>query len=135
MRAPQLKRLETGKGMFTVLTIDDDEGVLKLIATVLEKADYTCLQANNGADGLELAITHKPDLILLDDSLPMLPAREVSLELRSNSYTRHIPIIIFSAALNNHNPLYIQELNGDGLLPKPFRPAELLDLLDSYLRA
>jgi two-component system, OmpR family, phosphate regulon response regulator PhoB len=135
MRSPQLRRLETGKGMFTVLTIDDDEGILTLIATVLERADYTCLQANNGADGLELAMTHQPDLILLDDTLPVLPARDVSLELRSNSYTRHIPIIIFSAAMNSHNPLYIQELNGDGVLPKPFRPIELLDLLDSYLRA
>ena len=135
MRSPQLRRLETGKGMFTVLTIDDDEGILTLIATVLERADYTCLQANNGADGLELAMTRQPDLILLDDTLPVLPARDVSLELRSNSYTRHIPIIIFSAAMNSHNPLYIQELNGDGLLPKPFRPVELLDLLDSYLRA
>ncbi len=121
--------------MNTILTIDDDEGVLQLIKTVLEKANYNYLQANNGADGLELAVTYQPDLILLDDTLPLLPTHEVGLELRSNPYTQNIPIVIISAAFNNQNPRYIESLSGDGLLAKPFRPVQLLTLLDSFLKA
>jgi CheY-like chemotaxis protein len=119
--------------MYTVLVIDDDEGILTLVRLVLERASYNALAAASGADGLRLAQTRLPDLILLDDTLPVISSGEVGQQLRRNPLTSHIPIIIFSAGMESYNPAYIHRLGGDGMLPKPFRQADLLALLDQHL--
>lgn len=120
--------------MHTVLTIDDDEGILTLVKIVLERAGYQVLQAANGIDGVQIAQTHTPDIILLDDTLPITPSHEVSRQLRSDPQTNHIPIIIFSASLEGRNPAYIQRMGGDEILPKPFRQHDLLSLLSQFLQ-
>jgi CheY-like chemotaxis protein len=120
--------------MFKVLVIDDDEGILLLMQTALKRANHEALIARSGDEGIRLAQTHQPDLIILDDAMPVMSGREVCAELRSTALTRDIPIIISSASLETNNPRYAQTLGADGLLAKPFRPQDIIDLVNRLAR-
>ncbi len=119
--------------MVTVLTIDDDEAILLLVQTILKRTSYRSLFASSGSEGLYMAEAEQPDIILLDDSLPVMSGKEVAAQLRTNPRTDSIPVIIFSAALDSRRPDYAQSQGGDALLAKPFSKNDLLNILDSYL--
>ncbi len=119
--------------MLTVLIIDDDGAILTLIENLLKRTSYRAVFAHNGPEGLYIARTERPDIILLDDSLPAITSREMMSELRSDARTADIPVIIFSAALESRRPDYARSMGGDGLLAKPFNRADLLSVLDTCL--
>ena len=77
----------------TILVIDDEVQIRKLLEITLESNDYAVSQAGNGKEGLALAATHPPDLILLDLGLPDLSGHLVLRELRE-WYTN--PVVILS---------------------------------------
>jgi CheY-like chemotaxis protein len=119
--------------MVKVLVIDDDEGILLLVKTTLKRAHYEVLTARNGYEGVQLAQDHRPNVIILDDAMPVLSGREVCAELRNRPETSEIPIVISSASLETRNPRYAQSLGADALLAKPFRPQDMIDLISQLL--
>jgi CheY-like chemotaxis protein len=95
----------------TVLVIDDDPRSVEIISTYLEKSGYTVLRTYSGGEGLQVAQSHLPDLIILDLMMPEMGGFEIVEILKSASETAQIPIIVLTAkylsaedrqALNGH---------------------------------
>lgn len=83
--------------MATILYIEDDQANRQLVRLLLDRYDdIDFLEAETGYDGLKLAFFHKPDLILLDISLPDIDGNEVLKQLHINSITATIPVIAIS---------------------------------------
>ncbi len=115
----------------TILIIDDEPQIRKLLEITLESNGYKVLQAQNGKEGVTLAASHQPDLILLDIGLPDKNGQEILKELRS-WYTK--PILILSV-LNTETEIVTALDNGaTDYLTKPFRTAELLARIRSAIR-
>lgn len=98
-------------GAATVLVIDDDPRAVEIISTYLEKAGYTVLRAYGGEEGLQVAQSHQPELIILDLMMPGIGGFEIVDTLKSAPKTAQIPIIVLTAkylspddrkALNGH---------------------------------
>lgn len=82
--------------MAKVLLIDDDESLLIIFSTALQKAGFETTTAYNGADGIEKAKKEKPDLILLDQVIPDMAGNEVLKTLKQDGDTKDIPVAMLS---------------------------------------
>jgi len=118
----------------TILVIEDEEDVADLVRYHLRKAKYRVVISADGADGANLAVSEKPDAIVLDVMLPKLNGFEVTKRLRSDARTAGIPILILSAKGETENRIKGLEFGADDYLPKPFSPKELLLRIQALLR-
>lgn len=80
----------------TILAIDDDALLLGSVAQVLEQAGYTVIQAQNGKEGLEMALQHHPDLVLTDNLMPILNGVDMIAGLRNDAWGKKVPVIIMT---------------------------------------
>lgn len=80
----------------TVLLVEDDEAVAEMYRLRLELDGYRVLRANNGEEGLRVAIEARPDLVYLDIRLPRMDGMEVLQALRQDAYGRTVPVILIS---------------------------------------
>jgi len=85
---------ENIKGL--ILVIDDSKTVLKMTSDVLQKDGHNIITAQTGRDGLELARTGNPDLIILDVMMPDMDGYEVLKELKKDEFTKNIPVIMYT---------------------------------------
>lgn len=108
-----------------ILIIDDDLDTLRLVGLMLQKQGYQILAANNGAQGLQQASEHLPDLILLDVMMPGMDGYEVSRHLRASPPTAGIPILMFTAKAQLEDKVEGFEAGADDYLTKPTHPTEL----------
>jgi len=121
-------------GGFTILVIDDDPIVLTTVAELLIAHGHRVLNAANGREGIELARSERPDLILVDYHMPEMDGLAVVAELKSDTTTRAIPVVAFtsgSAAEANR----LVRAGCIGFVPKPFEPGTLPDLVAQFLKA
>lgn len=115
----------------TILLIEDEPQIRRLLAITLESNDYKVLQASTGKEGILLAANHSPDLILLDIGLPDRSGHEVLKELR----LWFNKSIIMLSVQNSENDIVSALDNGaTDYLSKPFRSAELLARIRSAIR-
>lgn len=114
-----------------ILVIDDEASIRKLLEITLNTHDYKVILAQTGKEGIQLAVNHSPDLIILDLGLPDKNGHELLKELRE-WYTKGILIL----SVQNSEKDIVQALdNGaNDYLTKPFRNAELLARIRSILR-
>jgi len=82
--------------MYWVLIVEDNEDNMSLVESYLED-DFNLLKARNGKDGLKMAKAHKPDLVLLDISLPEMDGLEVIGKMREDEDIANIPVIALTA--------------------------------------
>ena len=80
-----------------VLLVEDNEMNLDMLSRRLRRKKFDVLVAENGQKGIELALAEKPDLILMDMSLPVLDGWEATRRLKANPETQHIPVIALTA--------------------------------------
>lgn len=113
-------------GVRTVLVVDDDEGVRRLLAMELEPYGVRILEAQDGAEGVRIARAEKPDVVLLDVLLPRLSGWEALRALKESPETRAIPVIILSVVENRAFGL---SLGAFDYLVKPLGRPELLSSL------
>lgn len=116
----------------TILVIDDEVQIRKLLEISLEANSYKVIFAVDGKEGITLAASHQPDLILLDLGLPDMNGQEVLLQLREWFQN---PIIILSVK-NTENEIVLALDNGaNDYMTKPFRTQELLARIRTALRS
>src|SRR5262245_65933818 len=84
-------------GGFTILVIDDDPIVLTTVAELLIAHGHRVLNAAKGREGIELARSERPDLILVDYHMPEMDGLAVVAELKSDTQTRTIPVVAFTS--------------------------------------
>lgn len=117
-----------------VLVIDDEPDVVEIVALNLKSNGFEVLQALDGAQGLELAKSKLPDLIILDLMLPKMSGLDVCAELKKNPPTGKIPILMLTAKAEAHDRIEGLEYGADDYIPKPFSPRELILRVEMVLK-
>lgn len=107
------------QGAPTVLVVDDSRTVLASMQKMLHGMGYNCVLANNATDGINLATTVVPDLILMDIVMPEINGYQATRMLRQIDLTRGIPIIIISGNQMQTGQSWGERLGANGFLPKP----------------
>ncbi|SPF48822.1 Alkaline phosphatase synthesis transcriptional regulatory protein PhoP [Candidatus Desulfosporosinus infrequens] len=120
--------------MANVLLIEDDIQIQELVRYSLEKEGFTVITASDGEQGLDLVRREKPDLIILDLTLPTIDGFDVCKLLRAQKDTVTIPIIILSARDDVADKVIGLELGADDYITKPFSPRELSARIKARLR-
>ena len=115
----------------TVLVVEDDAALTRLLRLYLEKEGFRVLAADNGKDGLGLAVSARPDLVILDVMLPGLDGWEVCRQIRSRS---RVPVLMLTARTEEEDRLQGFELGADDYVTKPFLPRELVARVKAILR-
>lgn len=108
-----------------ILIVDDDVDTLRLVGLMLQRQGYQISAATNGQQGLSKAVEELPDLILLDVMMPDMDGYEVTRQLRQNSLTAGIPILMFTAKTQLDDKVTGFEVGADDYLTKPTHPSEL----------
>jgi two-component system response regulator CpxR len=118
-------------GKCTILLVDDDVELCKLIAEYLGKQGYTVQFAYDGRNGLARALNEHFDFLILDGMLPIVDGLEVLRQLRKFS---SIPVIMLTARTQERDRIGGLDSGADDYLPKPFSPGELLARIRAILR-
>jgi len=108
-----------------ILAIDDDSTTLLLLEKVIDQMGYKFIHASSGSEGLEKAITEKPDLILLDIMMPELHGFEVCRRLKKNNQTHGIPVVFVTAKHETEDKITALELGSVDYITKPIDLDEL----------
>ncbi|MBI4231965.1 response regulator, partial [Candidatus Peregrinibacteria bacterium] len=111
--------------------VEDNEDSMAIMTRALEK-DYLVVKAANGKEALEKTFSEKPDLILLDISLPILDGLSVARRIRCAGETENVPIIAVSASVMPNNVKDALAAGCNGFLAKPVRPRILIEKVKEY---
>ena len=109
--------------MKTILVVDDEPKIVKLVRDYLERAGFAVRVAGNGKDALSQVRSEKPDLVILDLGLPQMDGLDVTRVLRKIS---NVPIIMLTGRSEESDKLIGLELGADDYVTKPFSPKELV---------
>ena len=111
--------------MYKVLIAEDEADIRRLISFNLERESYDTLLAGDGEEAVLMAYKKIPDLIILDLMLPKMDGFSVFKELRLDSRTKDVPVIMLTAKAQLDDVIAGLEMGADDYLPKPFEPKEL----------
>jgi len=117
----------------TVLIVEDDPVILRLLEVNFELEGMEVLLAEDGAAGLELAKERRPDLVVTDIMMPKLSGIELVESLKTDPMTARIPIILLSAKAQTADLKAGMDAGADDYVTKPFEPLDLLDRANSLL--
>ncbi len=112
---------------------EDSATVRRLVCTRLLADGYEVIEAHDGAQALEMAISERPDALVLDKVMPKLDGFEVVRMLREREDTRTVPIVMLTEHSSEEDVLGGLSLGVDDYMPKPFSPRELSLRLDRLL--
>jgi DNA-binding response OmpR family regulator len=118
----------------TVLVVEDERKLRDLVRSYLERAGFTVLTTDSGAEAITMAMTSAPDLVILDLGLPDVPGETVARELRATSATGSTPILMLTAKSTEEDRIRGLELGADDYVTKPFSPRELVLRVQAILR-
>ncbi len=114
-----------------ILVIEDEKNILSFITSVLSSSHYQVIPASTGAQGLSLASSQCPDLILLDLGLPDIDGMEIIEKIREWS---SLPILVISARALEEDKVQALDAGADDYITKPFGNSELLARIRTALR-
>lgn len=117
--------------MKTVLIVDDNIKNLDLFKDFVESWGYETVTAQQGKDAISLAERYLPDIILLDVMLPGMSGYEVCRELKENTKTQHIPVVMITVLNDIADRIHGYKIGADQFLVKPVDYNELHAILDS----
>ena len=115
----------------TILIVDDEQHIVDILVYNLEKEGYNTLQANDGLTAVDIALSKKPDLILLDIMLPKMDGLAVCKRIR---HTLNVPILMLTAKDEEIDKILGLELGADDYVTKPFSVRELMARIKANLR-
>jgi len=117
-----------------ILIVEDNDDNRELVVKVLKNKGYTMVEAADGEAAIERAIAEKPDLILLDISLPKLDGYEVAKKLKGMEEFEEIPIVAFTAHAMKGDREKVIVAGFEGYISKPVNIRELPDQIRSFIR-
>ena len=118
----------------TILVIDDDESLRKMLQMRLSFCDYKVVTADCGEKAFEMINKNRPDLILLDIAMPDMDGFEVCKILKDDQETRDIPIVFLTAIGGNiENKLQSLMVGGIDFIQKPFDGVDLIERVEKIL--
>jgi two-component system cell cycle response regulator DivK len=117
-----------------ILIVEDNEDNRELAVKVLRNKGFETVTAVDGEEAIEKAVSEKPDLILLDISLPKLDGYEVAKRLKSMEEFREIPIVAFTAHAMKGDREKVIAAGFEGYISKPINIREFPDQVKLYIR-
>lgn len=115
----------------TILVVDDEARLVKVVKAYLEQAGYRVVTASNGRDAIFVARDEKPDLIVLDIMMPHMDGHDF---MRVHRKEQQTPIILLTAKVEENDRVLGLELGSDDYVTKPFSPRELVARVKAVLR-
>ena len=116
-----------------ILVVEDEPKILKLIRDLLQMSEYKTIEATNGKQGVELAKSKKPDLILMDIMMPVMDGYTACQTIKTDKATKAIPVVMLTALDYRLNKELGKDMGADGYITKPVDHQELLDVISRFL--
>jgi two-component system cell cycle response regulator DivK len=116
-----------------ILIVDDNQDSRELVVKVLKNRGYRTIEAVDGEEALEKAVTERPALILMDRSLPKIDGYEVTRRLKSQEKFKDIPIVALTAHAMRGDREKALAAGCEGYISKPINVRQLPELITSYL--
>ena len=116
-----------------ILIVEDNEKNLKLVRDVLQFKGYQTIESETGEEGVELARSRQPALVLMDIQLPGIDGITALGQLRADAATRAIPVIAVTASAMTHDRQKIMAAGFDGYQTKPIKVKEFLGAVRAML--
>lgn len=117
----------------TILIVDDNADNRTIFSFFLENLGFTVLTAENGWEGVRQAREHRPGLILMDISMPVMDGLEATELLKVDPETKHIPVIAVTAHDSTEMRLRARSAGCDEFLSKPVQPGRILREVERFL--
>ena len=117
----------------TVLVVDDDPLILRVVSTVLDLEEFEVVTARSAREALEVLGTARPHLVVCDVMMPEMDGFELCQQIRQDPDHAKLPIILLTARDSDADRRRGSEVGGDAYLTKPFSPLELIDEIDRLL--
>ncbi len=116
-----------------ILLVEDNELNRDMLSRRLERRGFTVVMAVDGGQGVQMALTEKPDLILMDMGLPVLDGWEATRQVRADPATAHVPIIALTAHAMSSDEQKAKEAGCDDFDTKPVELPRLLEKINALL--
>jgi two-component system, cell cycle response regulator DivK len=116
-----------------ILVIEDNEDNRQIIRDLLTSLDCELIEAVNGVEGVAMAQSHRPDLILMDIQLPEMDGYEATRQIRTIPELAHVPIIAVTSYALSGDEAKARDAGCNGYVAKPFSPRELLTKICEFL--
>jgi len=124
-----MNRVRTKKAII----VEDHPDLMEILSLQLEALGYSVISANNGMEGVEKAVTEKPDLILMDIMMPGMDGREATRRIRSNPETKDIPILAATVLFTESDLRSCIEAGCNDYIVKPFSHQELREKIMNFI--
>ena len=118
-----------------ILVIEDNAANLELVRYLLSFSGYTVLQARDGAQGVELALRERPDLVVCDLQMPLLDGYQVLARLRAEPACAATVVVAVTAFSMPNDRQKVMMAGFDGYLSKPIEPENFVAQIESFLPA
>ena len=116
-----------------ILSVDDSRTIRLIVGRALRPYDCVLCEAANGEEGLAAAAREKPDLILLDVTMPVMDGVTMLTKLKEDLALKTIPVIMLTAESGRDNVIHIARLGVRDYLVKPFKEEQLIEKLSRSL--
>ena len=116
-----------------ILIVEDQEDNRAIMRDILSSAGYALIEAIDGEEGVKLARSERPDLILMDIQLPMLDGYEATRQIRAIDELKSVPIIAVTSYALSGDEARARSAGCDTHVAKPFSPRELLAKVQEFL--
>lgn len=116
-----------------ILIVEDEESLLKLESILLTSKGYDVRGVANGQAALDALAEEPADLVLLDIMLPEIDGFEVCRRIKSDTATRHIPVIMLTAKKSRDDMARGEKVGADWYITKPFKSAMVIETIQRFL--
>ena len=116
-----------------ILVVEDTEDNRQIIRDLLSSVGYELIEASDGAEGVAMAQSQRPDLILMDIQLPQMDGYEATRRIRAIPDLARVPIIAVTSYALSGDEAKTREVGCDGYVAKPFSPRQLLAKIREFL--
>lgn len=116
-----------------ILSVDDSRTIRMIVGRSLREYDCVIVEAGNGEEGLAAVAADKPDLIILDITMPVMDGITMLTKLRENPAAKDIPVVMLTAESGRENVASIARLGVNDYLVKPFKEEQLIEKVGKIL--
>ena len=117
-----------------ILVVDDEPNIVEMLQVRLEAQGYEVAKAYEGQEGLEKVLKEKPDLIVLDVTMPKMNGYQVCRKIKGDEKTKGIPVIMFTAKSQESDKFWGAECGADAYIAKPFESEVVLKTIEGLLK-
>jgi DNA-binding response OmpR family regulator len=118
---------------YKILTVDDSRTIRMIVKKAFKPYDCVMIEAENGMEGLSAAAKEKPDLIVLDITMPVMTGIEMLAKLKEQSDLKEIPVIMLTAESGKDNVMQIVKMGVKDYIVKPFKGEQLIERAGAIL--